>query len=58
VKRIAQFISILALAVTIGTPLFFFGDRLELRTTRVWMLAAAAAWFLSAPFWMERKTRD
>jgi len=57
-KRLAQIVSVVALGLTVAAPMLFFADRLELPNAKLWMLAAAVAWFASAPFWMERRARD
>ncbi|MCS7337784.1 MAG: hypothetical protein NZ739_06040 [Verrucomicrobiae bacterium] len=55
-KRIAQALSAIALIGTIGPPVLFFADRLDLGTAQQWMLAATVLWFVTAPIWMEHKT--
>lgn len=52
-KRIAQFVSMLALAATLVPPCLFFADRLDLAGTQQWLLAAAVLWFVTTPLWME-----
>ncbi len=55
-KRLAQLLSVLALAGTLLPPCLFFANRLSLPATQQFLLAAAALWFVSAPLWMEHKT--
>jgi hypothetical protein len=57
-KRIAQIISYLALAVTLLPAVLFFADKIELPLAQAWMLAAALVWFVATPFWMEHKATD
>ena len=57
-KRIAQIISYLALAATLLPAVLFFADQIELPLVKVWMLAAALAWFVATPLWMEHKATD
>jgi hypothetical protein len=57
-KRLAQLVSALALAGAIVPACLFFADRLSLPASQQCMLAAAVAWFLATPFWMEHKTGE
>ena len=57
-KRIAQFISGLALAATLVPAVLFFAGTLELPAAQFWMLVAAFAWFVATPLWMEHKATD
>jgi hypothetical protein len=57
-RALAKAVSWLALAATILPPLLFFADRLTLDATKVWMLAATAAWFVATPLWMDRSAED
>ncbi len=52
-KKLAQFISMLALLATILPPLLFFADQLSLAGTKAWMAGAMLLWYLSTPFWMQ-----
>jgi hypothetical protein len=54
-KRAAQILSWLALAGTLLPALLFFIDQISLPAAQACLLAAAAAWFLATPFWLERK---
>ncbi|MBZ5496100.1 MAG: hypothetical protein LAP85_06825 [Acidobacteriia bacterium] len=54
-KKLCQFVSVLALVTTILPPVLFFADRFSLSQTKTWMLVSAAAWYLSAPLWMQIK---
>jgi hypothetical protein len=56
-KRIAQVISFGALAGTLLPACLFFAGRLTLPRVKLWLLVAAALWFLATPLWMERKSR-
>jgi hypothetical protein len=57
-KRIAQVISYLALASTLLPAVLFFTDKLELPLAKLWLLVAAAVWFVATPLWMEHKATD
>ena len=57
-KRIAQVISYLALAATLLPAVLFFADKLELPLAKLWLLVAAAVWFVATPLWMEHKATD
>ncbi len=55
-KRIAQAVSVLALAGTILPPCLFFADELSLPAMKLWLLVSAVAWLAATPLWMEHKT--
>ncbi len=55
-KRTAQIISFVALALSALAPLLFFYDKLELSHAKACLLAGALIWFVTAPAWMEHKT--
>lgn len=54
-KRIAEILSWVALAVTLAPACLFFADKLDLAQTQGWMLGGAVLWFVATPFWMEHK---
>jgi TM2 domain-containing membrane protein YozV len=54
VKTAAKIVSYAALAGTILPPVLFFYDQMGLEPMKAWMLASAAAWFASAPLWMNK----
>jgi hypothetical protein len=54
-KRIAQAVSLVALAGTLAPPCLFFAGVLDLAAMQRWMLDAAILWFIATPFWMEHK---
>jgi hypothetical protein len=54
-RRIAQAISVIALAGTVIPPCLFFTGAFDLAAMQRWMLYATIAWFVSAPLWMEHK---
>jgi hypothetical protein len=57
-KRLAQFLSALALIGTLMPPILFFADALDLAAAQRWLLGAAILWFVATPFWMEHKATD
>ena len=57
-KRIAQIVSILALAGTLLPAMLFFYDRMNLPAVKTWMIIPTVLWFISAPLWMEHKVKD
>jgi hypothetical protein len=57
-KRLAQWVSLLALVGTILPALLFFAGRIQLDQVKFWMLAATLAWFVAAPLWMEHKVGE
>ncbi|MCX6899583.1 MAG: hypothetical protein NT105_12910 [Verrucomicrobia bacterium] len=54
-KRIAEILSWIALAVTLAPACLFFVDKLDLAQAQAWMLVATVLWFIATPFWMEHK---
>jgi hypothetical protein len=54
VKTVARLVSYVALAATILPPVLFFTGSLTLAQAHLWMLAAAVAWFVATPVWMDR----
>ena len=57
-RRIAQVLSALALAGTLLPSCLFFTGQFDLQQVKGGMLASTVAWFIVAPFWMERRTTD
>lgn len=53
-KAVARLVSLVALAGTIVPPVLFFTGAMTLASMQTWMLAAAVAWFLATPLWMDR----
>ncbi len=56
-KRLAQTVSVLALAATIAPALMFFADWLSLDLMKAWMLLAMVLWFIAAPMWIQVKPK-
>ena len=54
-KKIAQFVSVVALVGTVAPSVLFFYDSIDLPTVKTWMIPATLLWFLSATLWMEHK---
>lgn len=54
-KNIVQIISWIALVGIIVPPLAFLMGRMELSSTKIWMLVATVVWFVTVPLWMGRK---
>ena len=57
-KKLAQWISWLALAGTLAPAILFFYGRLNLDQVKTAMMAAMIVWFAATPLWMEHKTTD
>jgi hypothetical protein len=53
-RALARLVSLVALVGTIVPPLLFFAGRIDLDSTKWWMLAATVAWFAATPLWMDR----
>lgn len=54
-KTLTKILSYVALAALIAAPLAYLGQRIDLSTTKTWMLAATLLWFATVPFWMNRE---
>ena len=54
-KQLSLIISLVALCLTVFPALLFFSGRMELDTVKSIMTWATVAWFITTPFWMERK---
>jgi hypothetical protein len=55
-RTLLVIVSSAALAGTIGPPVLYMTDVLNLAQMKLWMAASAAAWFAATPFWMEGDT--
>ena len=53
-KRFAEIISWLSLAMLVAAPVLFYAGRLTLQTGKTLMLIATVIWFVTAPCWMGR----
>ena len=54
-KRILQIISIIGLILTIVPSYLVFTGVMELGANKTWMFVGTALWFITAPFWMNKK---
>ena len=57
-KTVLKVISFSALAGVLAVAIGFFADGLSLERAQTAMLLCTAAWFATAPFWMEHKAAD
>ena len=53
-RTLAILVSLASLAGTILPSVLFALDRASIDQVHSWMLIATAAWYLSAPIWMDR----
>jgi len=51
-KKIAEIISYIALAVLVGAPVLFYSEKITLEKNKLLMLIATIIWFVSAIYWM------
>lgn len=56
-KRILQLISLLGLLLTIVPPVFLFSGNINHETQNFLMLVGAFTWFISAFFWLGKKSK-
>jgi len=54
-KKIAELISYVALALLIAAPVLFYAEKITLGKNKVLMLIATLLWFASALCWIGRK---
>lgn len=54
-RPVAQAISALSLAVTLGGPLAYLTGTLDLDRMKLLLLLATIAWFVATPLWMGRE---
>lgn len=54
-KKILMILSYLALVALILAPCLFWMGKIDLRGNIIGMNAATVLWFVTAPFWMEKK---
>jgi hypothetical protein len=57
-KRILQLISLTGLLLTIVPPVLFFIGNISHTTQNMLMLIGAFTWFLSAFFWLGKKSKS
>ena len=51
-RTLMQIVSWVALAGTILPAVLFLTDRMDLASTKTWMLVATVTWFGVTPWWM------
>ena len=56
-KLVLKVVSYIALAALIVPPILVYLGKIELDTSKMWMLVGTVAWFMIAPFWMDRKAQ-
>lgn len=57
-KRIAETISYLSLALLVAAPILFYAGRVSLQANKNLMLAATIVWFAGTLCWMGRRTGE
>jgi hypothetical protein len=56
-KRILQLVSLTGLLLTIVPPVLFFHDNISHSNQNLLMLIGAFVWFVSAFFWLGKKSK-
>jgi hypothetical protein len=56
-RKVAFFISILCLALTLVPSFLVFWEVISLETNKDLMLAGTIGWFLTAPYWMRQQQK-
>ncbi len=56
-KKLLMIISLISLLMLIVPPLGVYLGKVDLQTSKHWMFAATVVWFVTAPFWMGKKTQ-
>lgn len=54
-RTVFQVISALALVATVGAPVAYLADAIELDTAKAILLLATLGWFVHAPLWIGRR---
>ena len=54
-RKMAEIISYLALALLVAAPILFYAERISLQANKNLMLAATIVWFASALCWIGRE---
>jgi len=54
-RKMAEIISYLALALLVAAPILFYAERVSLQANKNLMLAATIVWFASALCWIGRE---
>ncbi len=54
-KKIAETVSYLALALVVVAPSLFYAEKITLEASKQLLLLATIVWFASTPLWMGRK---
>lgn len=54
-RKLLMCVSYAALALTVAAPSLFFAGKISLDANIYLLDAATIGWFITAPFWMERK---
>ena len=57
-RKIAETISYLSLALLVAAPILFYAGRVSLQANKNIMLAATIFWFASALCWMGREKEN
>ncbi len=55
-KTLLKFVSLVGLLVTIVPSFLVFADIITLDTNKLLMILGTLLWFISVPFWMNKKT--
>jgi len=58
VRNVLIIVSVIGLALTLLPSLLLFFGRISFEIYLRLMLLGTALWFVSAPFWMSKKTND
>ncbi len=54
-QSLAKLLSYAALLGIVVPPALYLAGQLPLDATKLWLLVATLAWFVTVPFWMGRK---
>lgn len=56
-RKTLQIVSWLSLAAMMVGPVLYLAGRMELSAVKAWMLVFTIVWFVTVPFWMDRKEK-
>ncbi len=56
-RALTQVLSAIALVGIVTVPCLCYAGALSFSQLKVWIMVSTALWFVTTPFWMERRPR-
>lgn len=57
-KNLLVILSVVGLMTTIFPPVLMFLGKMDLASMKIWMGVGMIMWFVTAPFWINKKRED